>query len=91
MDDQFSSKDAFEFLQKLWNPLAFPIPASFASLNPDDIEKKIIELKAIENWLTMNLNFLQMAIKTLEFQKEAIQSLHKDSEQKTKPDPPKSK
>jgi len=35
-----------------------------------------VELKSVENWLKMNLSFLQMTIKTLEMQKAALQSLH---------------
>ena len=33
------------------------------------------ELKTVENWLTMNVGFVQMTIKTLEMQKAALDSL----------------
>ena len=42
--------------------------------NVEDIEKKIAELKGVENWLQMNIGFLQMTVKTLEMQKSALSS-----------------
>ena len=69
-------KDFFEFMQKMWNPLSFPIPGMFTpTVNVEEIDKKISELKTVETWLTMNLGFVQMTIKTLEMQKAALESL----------------
>src|SRR6266567_769557 len=59
-------------------PPAVPFPnpmAMFATLDPADIEHKIGELRVIENWLTMSLNFMQMSIKTLELQKASLEAL----------------
>lgn len=54
----------------------FPNPMSmFATLDPAEIERKIGELRVIENWLTMTLNFMQMSIKTLEWQKASLEAL----------------
>jgi hypothetical protein len=69
-------KDMFEFMQKMWNPLNFPLPGMFTpTVNLEDIEKKISEMKTVETWLTMNIGFVQMTIKTLEMQKTALESL----------------
>jgi hypothetical protein len=69
-------KDMFEFMQKMWNPLNFPLPGMFTpTVNLEDIEKKITEMKTVETWLTMNIGFVQMTIKTLEMQKAALESL----------------
>ena len=69
-------KDLFEFMQKMWNPLSFPIPGMLTpTANVEEIAKKIGELKTVENWLTMNVGFVQMTIKTLEMQKAALESL----------------
>lgn len=68
--------DFFEFMQKMWNPLSFPIPGMFTpTVNVEEIDKKISELKTVETWLTMNVGFVQMTIKTLEMQKAALESL----------------
>ncbi|MEO5700459.1 MAG: PhaM family polyhydroxyalkanoate granule multifunctional regulatory protein [Casimicrobiaceae bacterium] len=53
---------------------AFPNPATmFATLDPAEIERKIGELKVIENWLQMSLNLMQMSIKTMELQKASLE------------------
>ena len=81
-----SSKDLFDFFQKIWNPISFPLPGMFApTLSVEEVEKKIAELGAVENWLKMNLTFLQMTIKTLEMQKSALQTLHEAGQQKGSP------
>lgn len=76
MAEQNNPQDFFEFMQKMWNPMGFPIPGMVApTMNVEDLEKKIAELKAVETWLTMNTGFVQMTIKTLEMQKAGIESL----------------
>ena len=92
----FTPEQAFEFMQKMWNPfglsmpgmtppsapamqpapMPFPNPlAMFATLDPAEIDKKIGELRVIEGWLAMSLNFMQMSIKTLELQKASLEAL----------------
>jgi len=83
-------------------PPAVPFPnpmAMFATLDPAEIERKIGELRVIESWLAMSLNFMQMSIKTLELQKTSLEALragaaaasqppaHAPSQQETKPHP----
>lgn len=76
MAEQGLPKDMFEFMQKMWNPMSFPIPGMVTpTVDVGEIEKKISELKTIENWLTMNVGFVQMTVKTLEMQKAALESL----------------
>jgi hypothetical protein len=76
MAEQEIPKDFFEFLQKMWNPMGFPIPGMIApTMNVEDLDKKIAELKAVETWLTMNTGFVQMTIKTLEMQRAGLESL----------------
>ncbi len=76
MADQDVPKDFFEFMQKMWNPAGFPMPGMIApTMNVADVEKKIAELKAVENWLTVNTGMLQMTIKTLEMQKAGLENL----------------
>jgi hypothetical protein len=54
----------------------FPNPAAmFATLDPAEIDKKIGELRVIENWLAMSQNFMQMSIKTLELQKASLEAM----------------
>ena len=75
MADAGLPKDLFEFMQKMWNPMSFPMPGmTMPTVDPAEIAKKIADLKAVETWLTMNVGLVQMTIKTLEMQKAALES-----------------
>ena len=77
-----SSKELFEFFQKMWNPMSFPIPGMFQpTMDVKEIGKKIQELQAVENWLKMNLTFVQMTAKTLEMQKSALETIQESAKQ----------
>ena len=83
------SKDLVDFFQKMWNPTSFPIPGMFTpTMDIGEIEKKIAELRSVENWLKMNLTFLQMTIKTLEMQKSAIQAIQDSAKASSTPPKP---
>lgn len=65
--------DPFEFLKNLWGPMGLPLAGVMApTLVPDEIERRIAELKSVENWLNMNLNVLRTTIQGLEMQKAAL-------------------
>jgi hypothetical protein len=82
-------KDFFDFMQKAWNPLAFPLPGMITpTVDIGEIEKKITELKAVEAWLTVNTGLVQMTVKTLEMQKSALESLRAAGEAATKSSTP---
>lgn len=56
--------------------MPYPNPAMmFATLDPAEVERKIGELRVIENWLAMSLSMLQMSIKTMELQKASLEAL----------------
>ena len=57
-------------------PAPLPNPAMmFAALDPVELDRRIAELRIIENWLSMSLNLMQMSIKTIELQKASLQAL----------------
>jgi hypothetical protein len=56
--------------------MPFPDPAAmFAALDPVEIDRKIAELKIIENWLAMSVSMMQMSIKTMELQKASVEAM----------------
>ena len=56
--------------------MPFPYPAAmFATLDPAEVQRKIDELKIVENWLQMSINLMQMSIKTMELQKASLEAL----------------
>jgi hypothetical protein len=69
-------KDLLEFMRKMWNPLSFPLPGMpLPTASVEEVERRIAEMKAVEQWLTLNVGFVQMTIKTLEAQKAALEAL----------------
>ncbi len=76
MADAQTPQDPFEAFRRLWGPLGVPVPGlAMPTLDPQEIEKRIAELKSVEGWLAMNLNMLRMAIQGLEMQKAALQAM----------------
>ena len=54
----------------------FPNPAAaFVSLDPAEVDRKIAEMRIIENWLVMTIDMTRMSIKTLELQKASLEAL----------------
>jgi hypothetical protein len=80
MTQDTQASDPFEFLKRMWAPMGLPMPGMMAPLlDPNEIEKRIADLKSVENWLTMNLNVLRMTIQGLEMQRAtlaAFQGMH---------------
>jgi hypothetical protein len=92
MTQEAPLQDPFEFLKKLWSPMGLPMPGIVAPLlDPKEIDKRITDLKSVENWLNMNLNVLRMTIQGLEMQRAtlaAFQSMQPSSAgASTKSDP----
>jgi len=64
-----SVPDPLSFAKKMWGGMGVSLPGMVSpSLDVDEIEKKVKDLKAVENWLKMNLSMLQMTIQGLEMQ-----------------------
>ena len=56
--------------------MPFPDPATmFAALDPVEIDRKIAEMRVIENWLTMSVSMIQMSVKTMELQKASVEAM----------------
>ena len=76
MADSNNPQDPFEMFRRLWGPLGVPVPGmAMPTLDPQELEKRIAELKSVEGWLGMNLNMLRMAIQGLEMQKSGLEGM----------------
>ena len=74
MTKPVTPQDMFDLWQKMVNPSAYPLQSlMFPVLDPEEIEKKIHELQAVEHWLKANLSMLQLTIKSLEYQRSLLQ------------------
>lgn len=70
------ANDPFEVFRRLWGPLGIPVPGmAMPTLDPEELDKRISDLRSIEGWLSMNLNMLKIAINGLELQKAALQAM----------------
>lgn len=87
MTDKFSPNDAFNFFRNMWKPME-PISGMFPGLNEEELERKITELKVVENWLQANLNMLSVSIKTMELQKATLAAMRPVDGGKTPPSKP---
>ncbi len=71
-----STPDPLEFLKNLWGPMGLPTAGMVAPMiDTDEIDKRIAELKSVENWLTLNLNVLRMILQGLELQKSGLAAI----------------
>jgi hypothetical protein len=69
-------QDPFEIFRRLWGPLGVPVPGmAMPTLDPQELEKRITDLRSIEAWLNMNLNMVKFSIQGLELQKAALQAM----------------
>jgi hypothetical protein len=76
MADESPPQDPFEMFRRLWGPLGVPIPGmAMPTLDPNEVEKRITDLKSVEGWLTMNLNMVKLSIQGLEMQKATLQAM----------------
>lgn len=76
MADSSTPQDPFEMFRRLWGPLGVPVPGmAMPTMDPQEIEKRINELKSVEVWLSMNLNMLRAAIQGLEMQKAGLSAM----------------
>ena len=73
--------DPFEMFRRLWGPLGVPVPGmAVPTFDPQEVEKRIAELRSVEAWLNMNLNMLKFAIQGLELQRAALQAMKNATE-----------
>lgn len=69
MSNSDVANDPLSFVRRMWGSMGFSLPNLVApTLDVEEIEKKIQDLKAVESWLKMNLSMLQMTIQGLEMQ-----------------------
>ena len=66
--------DTVDFVKRAWT--SFGVPSGFTpTLDLEELDKRIADLKAVEQWLTLNMNMLQGTIQALEIQRGTIATL----------------
>jgi len=76
MSEPKSPPDPFETFRRLWGPLGMPVPGmAMPTLDPEEVEKRITDLRSVETWLSMNLSMVRLSVQGLEVQKAALQAM----------------
>ncbi|MDP2134785.1 MAG: hypothetical protein Q8J99_14380 [Sulfuritalea sp.] len=79
--------DPMEFLKSLWGNTGMPLPGLVTpTLDTNELDKRIADLKAVEGWLKTNLGMLQMTIQGLEMQRATLSALQAISQSASSPD-----
>lgn len=79
--------DPMEFLKSLWGNTGMPLPGLVTpTLDTDELEKRITDLKAVEGWLKTNISMLQMTIQGLEMQRATLSALQAITQSGSNPD-----
>jgi hypothetical protein len=79
--------DSLEFVRNMWGSMKIP-GLAMPSISPEEINKQITDLKAVESWLQLNMNMLRSSIQALEVQSAtmtALQSMSQSFAQATSP------
>lgn len=66
--------ETMELVRKAWASFSLP-PNMAPTMDPDEVARRVSELKAVEQWLTMNLAMLRGTIQALEIQQGALAAL----------------
>lgn len=73
MTQNAGSSDPLDFVKNMWGNLGFSLPGMVTpTLDTDELQKQITDLKAVEGWLRMNLSMLQMTIQNMEMQHSTL-------------------
>ena len=76
MSTENKAQDPLEFMRSMWSKMGFSLPGMVTpTLDVEELDKRISDMKAVENWLKMNLNTLQMATQSLEMQRATIATM----------------
>jgi hypothetical protein len=68
--------DPLELLKTLWSGVGAPLPGLLTpTLDVNELDKRITDLKTVEGWLKTNLGMLQMTIQGLEVQRGTLAAL----------------
>jgi hypothetical protein len=84
MSNEHHSADPLQFMKGMWGNMNFGLPGMITpTLDTEELEKRITDLKAVEGWLRMNLSMLQLTIQNLEMQKSTLTAVRTLNDQAT--------
>lgn len=81
---EFNPADPFAFFSQMMKPGSNPF---MPPLSEEEIDRKIVECRTVEQWLSMQVGMLQMSIKTLEMQKAGLAAFKQSLDPKSSENP----
>lgn len=76
MSTDNNAQDPLEFMRNMWSKMGFGLPGMVTpTLDVNELDRRISDMKTVENWLKMNLNSLQMAIQGFEMQRTTLATM----------------
>lgn len=76
MSNPSQPQDPLEFLKSMWRDMGFALPGMVVpTLDIDELDRRIAELKAVEGWLKLNLGMLQMNLQGMEMQRATLAAM----------------
>ncbi len=76
MTENTQSQEPLDFLKTMWSNMGIPLPGMVTpTLDTNELERRITDLKAVEGWLRTNLAMLQMTIQGLEMQRTTLATM----------------
>lgn len=76
MTENTQSQEPLDFLKTMWANMGIPLPGMVTpTLDTNELERRIADLKAVEGWLRTNLSMLQMTIQGLEMQRTTLATM----------------
>ncbi|MDO5667907.1 MAG: hypothetical protein Q4G44_08805 [Alcaligenaceae bacterium] len=86
MGDPNLMLSGMKMMSQAWQNFATMTPqAASAAIDPNELDKRIEELKAVESWLKLNLSMLTSTIHSLEIQKANMQNFSSFMEMMSEP------
>ncbi|MDP2794250.1 MAG: hypothetical protein Q8O25_09255 [Sulfurisoma sp.] len=71
-----NAQEPLDFLKSMWGNMGFQLPGMVTpTVDTNELERRIADLKAVEGWLRTNLSMLQMTIQGLEMQKNTLATM----------------
>ncbi len=81
--------ETMDFMQKMWGGMGMPTPGNTSlagmpqrmpsmlapTIDVDELDKRIADLRAVQQWLELNAGMLRTTIQTLEVQRATIATL----------------
>lgn len=76
MSNQSEFKDPMDMVKNMWSSMGFNLPGMVTpTLDINELDKRISDLKAVEGWLKINLNMLHLSIQGMEMQRSTLAAI----------------